>query len=202
MNTDSTRAWVRLPSGKRLDLLNPTLFDWEDEDLAIGLARTYRWGGHSAWPLPLSVAQHSLAVLALRREAEPTGLAARAELRELLHALLAISAEQVGTSGRIAVSTAEGLNLNGSLFVEVRVRDFGRGMDAARVSALFAPDGSGVNRATPAHALALARSLGGSLPVAERAGDEILSLPLSPAHSDADIADVLEALERIRDRAA
>jgi hypothetical protein len=85
MTTDSTRAWVRLPSGKRLDLLNPTLFDWEDEDLAIGLARTYRWGGHSAWPLPLSVAQHSLSVLALRREAEPTGLAARAELRELLH---------------------------------------------------------------------------------------------------------------------
>ena len=72
MITDDTRAWVRLPSGKRLDLLNPTLFDWEDEDLAIGLARTYRWGGHSAWPLPLSVAQHSLAVLALRREAEPT----------------------------------------------------------------------------------------------------------------------------------
>ena len=40
------------------------------------------------------------------------------------------------------------------------------------------------------------------LPVAERAGDEILSLPLSPAHSDDDIADVLEALERVRDRAA
>lgn len=84
-------------------------------------------------------------------------------LRELLHALLAISAEQVGTSGRIAVSTAEGLNLNGSLFVEVRVRDFGRGMDAGRVAALFAPDGSGGKQATPAHALALARSLGGSL---------------------------------------
>ena len=40
-----------------------------------------------------------------------------------------------------------------------------------------------------------------ALPVAERAGDEILSLPLSPAHSDDDIADVLEALERIRSRA-
>ena len=39
-----------------------------------------------------------------------------------------------------------------------------------------------------------------SLPVAERAGDEILSLPLSPAHSDGDIADVIEALGRIRDR--
>ena len=40
------------------------------------------------------------------------------------------------------------------------------------------------------------------LPVAERAGDEILSLPLSPAHSEADIADVLEALHRIHDRVA
>ena len=40
------------------------------------------------------------------------------------------------------------------------------------------------------------------LPVAERAGDEILSLPLSPAHADADIADVVEALIRIRARAA
>src|SRR5688500_5886775 len=40
------------------------------------------------------------------------------------------------------------------------------------------------------------------LPVAERAGDEILSLPLSPAHSDEDIGDVLEALRRIRDRGA
>jgi hypothetical protein len=42
---------VRMPSGKRLDLLNPAPDDWEDEDLALGLARTYRWGGHSAWPL-------------------------------------------------------------------------------------------------------------------------------------------------------
>jgi dTDP-4-amino-4,6-dideoxygalactose transaminase len=32
------------------------------------------------------------------------------------------------------------------------------------------------------------------LPVAERAGDEVLSLPLSPAHSDADIADAIAAL--------
>jgi len=40
------------------------------------------------------------------------------------------------------------------------------------------------------------------LPVAERAGGEILSLPLSPAHSEEDIHDVLEALRRIRDRAA
>ena len=79
------RAWVRLLSGKRLDLLDPTPFDWEDADLALGLARTYRWGGHSAWPLPLSVAQHSLFVLGLRRLWFPTAQAPRADLRELLH---------------------------------------------------------------------------------------------------------------------
>jgi dTDP-4-amino-4,6-dideoxygalactose transaminase len=38
------------------------------------------------------------------------------------------------------------------------------------------------------------------LPVAERAGGEVLSLPLSPAHSDADIADVVEALRRVHAR--
>ena len=68
MPPQPSRAWVRLPSGRRLDLLSPTAFDWTDEDLAVGLSRTFRWGGHSVWPgAPLSVAQHSLAVLALRR---------------------------------------------------------------------------------------------------------------------------------------
>ena len=82
------RAWVRMPSGKRLDLLNPTPLDWDDADLALGLARTYRWGGHSAWPLPLSVAQHSISVMLLRRalaSSPQTPLAPLTELRELLH---------------------------------------------------------------------------------------------------------------------
>lgn len=80
------RAWVRLPSGRRLDLLAPTPFDWTDEDLAVGLSRTFRWGGHSIWPsAPLSVAQHSLTVLVLRQVAAPTGLTPGVELRELLH---------------------------------------------------------------------------------------------------------------------
>jgi hypothetical protein len=75
---------VRLPSGRRLDLLAPTALDWTDEDLAIGLSRTFRWGGHSIWPgAPLSVAQHSLAVLERRRRAAP--LSASQQLRELLH---------------------------------------------------------------------------------------------------------------------
>jgi dTDP-4-amino-4,6-dideoxygalactose transaminase len=40
------------------------------------------------------------------------------------------------------------------------------------------------------------------LPVAERAGAEVLSLPVSPAHSDEDIADVVEALRRVHTRLA
>jgi uncharacterized protein len=80
----ASRAWVRLPSGRRLDLISPTPFDWTDEDLAIGLSRTFRWGGHSVWPgAPLSVAQHSLAVLALRRVGAK--LAQAEARRELLH---------------------------------------------------------------------------------------------------------------------
>ncbi len=85
MIATDTRAWVRMPSGHRLDLLNPTPFDWTDEDLALGLARTFRWGGHSTWAHPLSVAQHSLLVLALRRNASATGLSDALSRRELLH---------------------------------------------------------------------------------------------------------------------
>ena len=79
------RAWVRLPSGRRLDLLSPTPFDWTDEDLATGLARTFRWGGHSIWPEPLPVAQHALFVLQLRRQRTRHWLTPPEELRELLH---------------------------------------------------------------------------------------------------------------------
>ncbi|TFW22905.1 phosphohydrolase [Duganella callida] len=77
-----------MPSGRRLDLLDPTPFDWDDSDLALGLARTYRWGGHSAWPLPLSVAQHSLTVMHVRAaacHAAGLTLAPLDALRELLH---------------------------------------------------------------------------------------------------------------------
>lgn len=77
------RAWVRLPSGHRIDLRAPTFVDVDDTDLSLGLARTFRWGGHSIWPLPMSVAQHSLLVLQIRRE--QYNLDPDAELRELLH---------------------------------------------------------------------------------------------------------------------
>ena len=80
------RAWVRLQSGRRLDLLEPDPNSWTDSDLAIGLSRTYRWGGHSCWDLPLSVEQHSLLVLVLRQKLRPLEPLTRGEaLRELLH---------------------------------------------------------------------------------------------------------------------
>jgi 5'-deoxynucleotidase YfbR-like HD superfamily hydrolase len=66
-------------SARRLDLLNPDPQAWTDEDLAAGLSR----GGASQWEHPLSVAQHSLTVLAIRKAEGP--LTAGEGLRELLH---------------------------------------------------------------------------------------------------------------------
>ena len=80
------RAWVLLGSGRRLNLVDPQPGDWRDLDLAVGLSRTYRWGRHSRWELPLSVAQHSLLVLVLRQQMQPhQPLTPREALRELLH---------------------------------------------------------------------------------------------------------------------
>lgn len=80
------RACIRLQSGRTLDLLDPQLTAWTDADLAVGLSRTYRWGGHSRWELPLSVAQHSLLVLVLRQGMQPhEPLTPGQALREALH---------------------------------------------------------------------------------------------------------------------
>jgi 5'-deoxynucleotidase YfbR-like HD superfamily hydrolase len=81
----NSRAWMRLPSGRHLDLINPDPFAWEDRDLAVRLARTYRWGGESKWQIPLSVAQHSLTVLALVSASAGEALAPAQARRELLH---------------------------------------------------------------------------------------------------------------------
>ena len=81
----TNRAWVLLPSGRRLDLLNPDSRAWTDQDLSVGLSRTYRWAGYSAWDLPLSVAQHSLTALAIRQASSGHGWALPEALRELLH---------------------------------------------------------------------------------------------------------------------
>ena len=56
------RAWQRMLSGRRLDLLDPSPVDIEIEDIAHGLARVARWNGQTIGPAPFSVAQHSLIV--------------------------------------------------------------------------------------------------------------------------------------------
>jgi hypothetical protein len=78
------RPNVLLPSGNIIDLADPDPDSWTEGDLALGLSRTYRWGGHSRWPRPLTVAQHSLSVLAIRRQRD-TLLSPKLALYELLH---------------------------------------------------------------------------------------------------------------------
>lgn len=56
------RAWQRMLSGRRLDLLDPSPVDVEIEDIAHGLARVARWNGQTAGEHAFSVAQHSLLV--------------------------------------------------------------------------------------------------------------------------------------------
>ncbi|MEZ5930641.1 MAG: HD family hydrolase [Alphaproteobacteria bacterium] len=58
----SERAWQRMLSGRRLDLLDPSPLDIEIEDIAVGLARVARWNGQTSGDWALSVAQHSLVV--------------------------------------------------------------------------------------------------------------------------------------------
>jgi 5'-deoxynucleotidase YfbR-like HD superfamily hydrolase len=57
------RAWQRMLSGRRLDLLDPSPVDVEIEDIAHGLARVARWNGQTKGELPFTVAQHSLIVV-------------------------------------------------------------------------------------------------------------------------------------------
>ncbi|MPY76721.1 MAG: HD domain-containing protein [Alphaproteobacteria bacterium] len=58
----TTRAWQRMLSGRRLDLLDPSPLDIEIEDIAHGLARVARWNGQTSGRSAFSVAQHSLLV--------------------------------------------------------------------------------------------------------------------------------------------
>ncbi|HCP81229.1 MAG TPA: hypothetical protein DIT67_06440 [Octadecabacter sp.] len=56
------RAWQRMLSGRRLDLLDPTPMDVEIEDIAHGLAFVARWNGQTVGDFAYSVAEHSLLV--------------------------------------------------------------------------------------------------------------------------------------------
>jgi 5'-deoxynucleotidase YfbR-like HD superfamily hydrolase len=78
------RAWQRMLSGRRLDLLDPTPVDIEIEDIAHGLAFVARWNGQTKGDWPYSVAEHSLLVEEIfsRASARPDP---RWQLAALLH---------------------------------------------------------------------------------------------------------------------
>ena len=82
--TQPPRAWQRMLSGRRLNLLDPSPADIEIEDIAHGLARVARWNGQTKGAHSFSVAQHSLAVEALTARAQPAW-PARWRLAALLH---------------------------------------------------------------------------------------------------------------------
>ena len=80
----AARAWQRMLSGRRLDLLDPTPMDIEVEDIAHGLAFVARWNGQTRGDWPYSVAEHSLLVEEIFCRTHP-GIAARWQLAALLH---------------------------------------------------------------------------------------------------------------------
>lgn len=65
------RAWQRMLSGRRLDLLDPTPVDIEIEDIAHGLAFVARWNGQTHGDFAYSVAEHSLLVETLYGRISP-----------------------------------------------------------------------------------------------------------------------------------
>jgi uncharacterized protein len=79
-----TRAWQRMLSGRRLDLLDPTPVDIEIEDIAHGLAFVARWNGQTVGDWPYSVAEHSLLVEEIFARSDPDA-PARWRLAALLH---------------------------------------------------------------------------------------------------------------------
>ena len=63
--TKPARAWQRMLSGRRLDLLDPSPLDIEIEDIARGISRVARWNGQTSGDHAFSVAEHSVLVEAI-----------------------------------------------------------------------------------------------------------------------------------------
>ena len=78
------RAWQRMLSGRRLDLLDPSPLDIEIEDIAHGLARVARWNGQTRGEHAFSVAQHSLVVEAIVALRDPSS-SVQMRMATLLH---------------------------------------------------------------------------------------------------------------------
>ncbi len=114
------RAWQRMLSGRRLDLLNPSALDIEIEDIAHGLARVARWNGQTRGDHAFSVAQHSVLVEGLMQDAWP-----EAALTDRLGALLHDAPEYVIGDMISPFKNALGLDyrqFEGRLLAAIRMR--------------------------------------------------------------------------------
>ena len=78
------RAWQKMLSGRRLDLLDPTPMDIEIEDIAHGLSFVARWNGQTIGDFAYSVAEHSLLVETLFSRMNPKA-PTKWKLAALLH---------------------------------------------------------------------------------------------------------------------
>ena len=78
------RAWQKMLSGRRLDLLDPTPVDIEIEDIAHGLSFVARWNGQTVGDFAYSVAEHSLLVETLYSRLNPNA-SPKWKLAALLH---------------------------------------------------------------------------------------------------------------------
>jgi uncharacterized protein len=116
----SPRAWQRMLSGRRLDLLDPSPLDIEIEDIAHGLARVARWNGQTKGDHAFSVAQHSVLVASLAGDLWP-----RTSPADLLGALLHDAPEYVIGDMISPFKTALGVDyrqFEGRLDAAIRLR--------------------------------------------------------------------------------
>ena len=101
------RAWQRMLSGRRLDLLDPAAIDIEVEDIAHGLAFLARWNGQTIGEFPYSVAEHSLLVEKIFRRLNP-----KSNPKQMLIALLHDAPEYVIGDMISPVKASVGLGYN------------------------------------------------------------------------------------------
>ncbi len=114
------RAWQRMLSGRRLDLLDPTPMDIEIEDIAHGLSFVARWNGQTQGDFAYSVAEHSILV-----EAIYTQMQIKAEPKWQLAALLHDAPEYVIGDMISPVKAAVGANygvLDDRLMAAIHIR--------------------------------------------------------------------------------
>ena len=81
---EAPRAWQRMLSGRRLNILDPSPLDIEIEDIAHGLARVARWNGQTIGEIPFNVAHHCVIVEDICQKIKP-GWPPKWRLAALLH---------------------------------------------------------------------------------------------------------------------